>query len=34
MKNKYSVFSLIKNAFSGHENWHQAWGDPEPKKRI
>ncbi len=34
MKNKYSVFSLIKNAFSQHENWQQAWGNPEPKKEY
>ena len=31
MKNKYSIFSLIKNSFSYHENWQQAWRDPEPK---
>ena len=34
MKNKYSVFSLIKNAFSYHENWQQAWKDPTPKKEY
>ena len=34
MKNNYSIFSLIKNAFSNHENWQQAWGDPEPKKEY
>ena len=34
MKNKYSIFSLIKNAFSQHENWKQAWGNPEPKKEY
>jgi len=34
MKNKYSIFSLIKNAFSQHENWKQAWGDPEPKREY
>ena len=32
MKNKYSIFSLIKNAFNYHENWQRAWRDPEPKK--
>jgi len=31
MRNKYSIFSLIKNSFSYHENWQKAWGDPEPK---
>ena len=34
MKNNYSIFSLIKNAFSNHENWQQAWGDPEPKSQY
>ena len=31
---KYSVFSLIKNAFNGHKNWDVAWKDPEPKKEY
>ena len=31
---KYSVFSLIKNAFSYHENWQPAWRSPEPKKNY
>ena len=31
MKNKYSIFSLIKNSFTYHENWQSAWRDPEPK---
>ena len=31
---KYSVFSLIKNAFSNHENWEVAWKDPTPKKEY
>ena len=34
MKNKYSLFSLVKNAFSYHENWEKAWKDPEPKKEY
>ena len=34
MNNKYSIFSLIKNAFTQHENWHQAWGNPKPKKEY
>ena len=29
MKNKYSIFSLIRNAFSYHENWQKAWKDPQ-----
>ncbi len=31
---KYSVFSLVKNAFTNHENWEIAWKDPEPKKEY
>ena len=31
---KYSVFSLIKNALSNHENWDLAWKDPTPKKEY
>ena len=31
---KYSVFSLIKNAFSYHENWQPAWKNPEIKKEY
>jgi sarcosine oxidase subunit beta len=28
---KYSVLSLVRNAFSHHENWGRAWRDPTPK---
>ena len=31
---KYSIFSLVKNAFSNHENWEVAWKDPEPKSEY
>ena len=31
---KYSIFSLIKNAFNYHENWQKAWRDPGPKKKY
>ena len=34
MKNKYSIFSLIKNALTYHENWSRAWKDPTPKKNM
>ena len=34
MKNKYSIFSLIKNSFTYHKNWQRAWRDPEPKKEY
>ena len=32
MRKKYSIFSLIKNAFSNNENWQKMWESPEPKK--
>jgi len=28
---KYSVFSLIKNALKGHKDWEVAWKNPTPK---
>jgi len=28
---KYSIFSLVRNALSYHENWPAAWRSPEPK---
>ncbi len=31
MTQRYSLFSLIRNAFSYHENWQKAWRQPEPK---
>ena len=31
---KYSVLSLIKNAFNDNRNWERAWRDPEPKKKY
>src|SRR3546814_17693543 len=31
---RYSVFSLLRNAFSYHENWQQAWQSAEPKPRY
>ncbi len=31
---KYSIFSLIKNALSYHENWQPVWKSPEPKKEY
>ena len=32
--NKYSVFSLVRNALSYHENWQPAWRNPEIKKNY
>ena len=34
MKKKYSIFALIKNSLSYHENWEKAWRDPEPKSKY
>jgi sarcosine oxidase subunit beta len=28
---RYSVFSLVRNAFTGHRDWTPAWRAPEPK---
>ncbi|MGB1343053.1 MAG: FAD-dependent oxidoreductase, partial [Pseudomonadales bacterium] len=28
---RYSAFSLVKNALSGNQKWQRAWRDPEPK---
>src|SRR5580693_4631645 len=28
----YSIFSLIRNSLSYHENWQRAWKSPEPKR--
>ena len=31
---RYSLFSLAKNALSFHENWQRTWRSPEPKKNY
>ena len=31
MKNRYSIFSLARNAVSYHQNWSEAWRSPNPK---
>lgn len=31
---KYSIFSLVRNALSYHENWQAAWRSPEPKREY
>ena len=28
---KYSIFSLLRNALSSHENWPAAWRSPDPR---
>jgi sarcosine oxidase subunit beta len=34
MRNRYSLFSLARNAFSRHENWGAAWRSPEPRREY
>ena len=31
---RYSIFSLARNALSHHRNWQHAWRSPEPKARY
>jgi len=31
---KYSIFSLVKNALTNHKDWEVAWKNPEPKKEY
>jgi sarcosine oxidase subunit beta len=31
---RYSAFSLLRHALSGHRNWQAAWRDAEPKSRY
>lgn len=31
MTTRYSIFSLVRNALSYHEDWPEAWRSPEPK---
>jgi sarcosine oxidase, subunit beta len=31
MKSRYSIVSLVRNAFSYHQNWTEAWRSPDPK---
>ena len=32
MKKKYSIFSIAKNALSGHKGWPKMWRSPEPRE--
>jgi sarcosine oxidase subunit beta len=34
MRNRYSIFSLARNALSHHENWQAAWRSPEPRRHY
>ena len=29
-KDRYSIFSLARNAVSYHQNWSEAWRSPDP----
>ena len=29
---RYSIFSLARNALSGHQKWPEAWRSPDPKR--
>src|SRR5438876_4088057 len=31
---KHSIFSLVRNALSYHENWPKAWRSPHPKTKY
>ncbi|MGF1476043.1 MAG: sarcosine oxidase subunit beta family protein [Geminicoccaceae bacterium] len=31
---RYSIFSLARNALTGHRNWQAAWRSPEPRRRY
>ncbi len=31
---RYSIFSLARNALTGHKNWQQVWRSPSPKKEY
>ncbi len=32
--NRYSIFSLIRNAVNYHQDWQRAWRSPTPKKEY
>ncbi|HEY4037400.1 MAG TPA: sarcosine oxidase subunit beta family protein [Burkholderiaceae bacterium] len=32
--NRYSIFSLARNALTGHRNWPQAWRSPAPRREY
>ncbi len=33
-KSRYSIGSLVRNAFGYHEGWQRAWRSPDPKARY
>ena len=32
--NRFSIFSLARNALSYHEGWQKQWRSPEPKREY
>ena len=32
--NRYSAYSLLRNAISYNRNWQEAWRSPEPKRQY
>ena len=32
--NRYSIFSLIRNAVNYHQDWQRSWRSPTPKKEY
>src|SRR6478609_1610512 len=34
MMSRYSIFSLLRNGMSYHENWERQWKSPEPKREY
>lgn len=32
MKQTYSIFSLVRNALSYHQDWQEAWRSPDPRR--
>jgi sarcosine oxidase, subunit beta len=34
MLDRYSIFSLARNALSSHRNWPRAWRSPAPRRRY
>src|SRR5688572_4817140 len=32
--NRYSIFTLARNALSRHEGWQRAWRSPEPRRHY
>ena len=31
MRNKYSIFNLLRHSVTGHSNWPEAWRSPDPR---